>query len=187
MESCDNHKRKTAEEFLCSYRDALAVYEYLLAEEEMLRARAENIKSGSLIPAGWTGRYVTETIQGKKPTGGNDKKKTVQAKEMVPLPGRSSGDDSQEFALIALVEHSAKLEQSKQKVIKAKNDIDIVVSTALPLEDALIIKRRYILGQSINEISAAMYCSPTTIRRKLRLAIDYLDSSLFALAMTENG
>lgn len=187
MEFCDTHKRKTAEEFLCSYRDALAVYEYLLAEEEMLRARAENIKSGSLIPAGWTGRYVTETIQGKKPTGWDDKKKTIQAKEMVPLPGRSSGDDSQEFALIALVDHSEKLEQSKQKVIKAKSDIDIVVSTALPLEDALIIKRRYILGQSINEISAAMYCSSTTIRRKLKLAIDYLDSSLFSLAMTENS
>lgn len=187
MESCEKHKRITAEEFLNSYQYALAVYEYLLAEEEMLRSRAENIKSVSSIPAGWTGRYVTETIQGKKQKSGNGKKKTVLAKEMVPLPGRSSGDDQQELALIALAEHSTKLEQSKQKVIKTKADIDIVVSTALPLEDALIIKRRYILGQSITDIAAAMYCSTSTVSRRLRLAIEYLDTSLFSLAMNENG
>lgn len=176
MDGCNKHNKITAEAFFNSYRDALSVYEYLLDEEEMLKAKAENLKSASAIPSGWTGRYVTED------------KNSVRMKEMVPLTGRSSSaGDSHELALIDFADQSEKVERARQKAIKTKNEIETIVNAALSLEDAIMIKRRYLLGQSINEIAAAMYCSTSTVSRRLRLAIEYLDSSLFALAIDNSS
>lgn len=193
MESRSDQKRISAEQFLGRYQKALAVYEYLIAEKEFLLQRAENVRSSSNIASGWTGRYVTETIQGKEKdhTGEgykNSQKRTVQAKEMVVLPGHTAGNnDGQEFAMMALLDHDKKIDEAGKRLNQVKKDIETVVNTALPLTDALIIQRKYILGQSINEIAKAMYCSPSTISRRIKLSLEYLDESLFSLVLPKNG
>lgn len=180
-------KRITAEEFLSSYRDALKVYEYLQEEEAVLRARAENIKSSANIPAGWTGHYVTGSIQGKTQDGKNQNLAVVSEKEMIPLSGKTSRYGTQENVMLALIDHEKKTEEAKKNVIRIRDTIDSVLSMALPINDALMLKRRYLLFQSVNEIAEAMYCSPSTVSRRLRMSIHYLDSSFFLTAMTENG
>lgn len=158
MELTDNQIR--ALDYLKQYEKALENLEYMEQRTQMLRDKANSIRSPMAFEEGWTGKYREKVYKSKK------KREKVLEKVMVPLEGTKTHDPhAKENLLCVLVNQSKETDNIRRETEEVRASIENFINATLNSKMAKVIKYRYLLFMSFKSISDSMPYSESHIYR----------------------